>query len=260
MKKQTILLLLVTFLVSLACQFLFPPSVANRDGVIVSACTDLVNAFRGVQPGGAPQALLETGIKQGGEFDANEYFRVLTNISMQDGYVLDYVYHVDGLGAFPILYARPANQPAYVSANDLPADFERTDYHNHLAVEDVEQGYFEFAALNIMGGQFYLDWHANYNDTEIVCDSDAVDAIIADISDGNFGIPFDSSQRRQARAMENVEPLVKLTDDSARVEIIIFTKWGGFYRWTYTISRSVPHTIVDVKSENLVEYDCGIAF
>jgi hypothetical protein len=141
MKRQMIFLS-VTLLFLLACQLFFP-NVPERDGVIISNCTDVVKAVRNIQPGGAPQALLETGVKQGGEFDVNEYFNVLTHISMQDGYSLDYVYQVDGLGAYPILYARPADQPAYVSMKDLPIDLEAGDYLNYIAVENVEQGYFE---------------------------------------------------------------------------------------------------------------------
>ena len=38
-------------------------------------------------------------------------------------------------------------------------------------IEDVEQGYFEYVVMDIMANQFYLFWHANYNDTEIVCNS-----------------------------------------------------------------------------------------
>jgi hypothetical protein len=258
MKRQMIFLSF-TLLFLLACQLLFP-NIPARDGVIISNCTDVVKAVRNIQPGGAPQALLETGVKQGDEFDVNEYFKALMYISMQDGYSLDYVYQVDGLGAYPILYARPKDQPAYVSMKDLPVGLEAGDYLNYIAVENVEQGYFELIAMNIMARQFYLDWHANYNDTEIVCNADAVDAIITDINDEGFGIAFDRSQQRQARGMENIEPLVKLTDDSALVEVIVFTKWGGFYRWTYTINRSFPHTIIDVQTENLVPYDCGIMF
>lgn len=260
MKKQIYFLVLAVFVVSMSCQFLIPTAPSNRDGAVISSCADIVSAVRSLQPRGIPQALLETGIKQGDEFDVNKYFKALAHISMQEGYALDYVYQSDGLGAYPILYARPTDQPAHTSANDLPEGYKWTDYQKHLVIENVEQGYFEFIAMNIMAGQFYLSWHANYNDTEIVCNADAVNAIIADINDGNFGIAFDGSQQRQARALENIEPLVKLTDDSALVEIVVFTKWGGFYRWTYTISRSLPHTIIDVQTENLVEYDCGIAF
>jgi hypothetical protein len=60
--------------------------------------------------------------------------------------------------------------------------------------------------------------------------------------------------------MRNIEPVVNLTVDSANVQVITFTKWGGFYRLTYSISRSFPHKIIDVKEENLVPYDCGVMF
>lgn len=69
-----------------------------------------------------------------------------------------------------------------------------------------------------------------------------------------------SDYQTKAGAKRNIEPLVTLTDDTALVAVIVFSKWGGFYRYTYTISRSFPHTIMDVKDENLVPYDCGIAF
>lgn len=49
-----------------------------------------------------------------------------------------------------------------------------------------------------------------------------------------------------------------LTQNTAIVELVTFTKWGGFYRTTYIFDRSFPHNIIDVKKENLVPYDCGI--
>jgi len=124
----------------------------------------------------------------------------------------------------------------------------------------VERGYFEYVVMDIMAGQFYLFWHANYNDTQIVCNRADVDAIVEQMSSGDFGYAMDAGQQKQARALENIEPLVKLTDDTAVVEVIVFTKWGGFYRQTYTINRSFPHTIIDVEGENLVPYDCRIMF
>ena len=258
MKKQTSLLVLGAFLFSLACQFLAPTE--PRDGTVISACDDIVRAFRAVQPTSIPPTLLETGIKQGDEFDVNDYFEALTHISMEEGYTLDYVYQLDSLGSYPILYARPVDQPAYVTTKDLPVDLEISDYLSHISTDDTEQGYFEFVALIIMARQFYLDWHANYNDAEIVCNKSVVNAIIADIDDGNFGLPLDASQQVKARTMTNIEPLVKMTEETAVVELIFFTKWGGFYRQTFTIDRSFPHTITDVQEENLVPYDCGVMF
>ena len=255
MQKRYVFLVVV-ILFSLSCQFLAPAI----EGAVINNCADIVNAVAGMQAGAAPQHLLETGIKRGDEFDVNQYFTALANISMREGYVLDYVYISEGLGGSPLLYARPESQAPYASMEDVPANAQLPDFREHLEVEDVEQGYFEYVVLNTMASQFYLDWHALYNDTEIVCNSDEVDAIVADISDGNFGNPLDISGQVKARAMSDIEPVVQLTENNATIEVILFTKWGGFYRQTYTISRSFPHTILDNQSENIVPYDCGIMF
>ena len=256
MKKQTVLVTLMLAL-SLACQTLVPPP--KREGTIIADCADILRAVNGVQPVDIPESLIESGVKQGGEFDPNDYFKALTHLSMRDGYALDYVYPIDFLGSFPMLYPRPVDQPPYVSAADVPEGVKLGNFRDQLAIEDVEQGYFEYAVMDIMASQFYLVWHANYNDLLIVCDKDAANEIVDDTNSHDFGMKFDLAQQAQVRALTNVEPVVKLTDDSAIVEIVTFTKWGGFFRRTYTISRSFPHE-VDVKGENLVEYDCGIMF
>ena len=124
----------------------------------------------------------------------------------------------------------------------------------------MEQGYFEYAALDIMADQFYLFWHANYNDYEIVCNRSEVEDIITRVNAGDFGAEMNLVQQARARAMKNVEPVVSLSEDTATVQLITFTKWGGFYRETYTIDRSFPHTIRDVRQQNLVPYDCGVVF
>ena len=256
MKKSKIAILLAVFASSLACQFLMP----SRPGIAISNCADIVSAIANLQAGEIPQHLFDSGVKQGGELDVNQYFDVLTHISMQDGYALDYVYQNDDLGGYPLLYVRPVDQTPYLSTGAIPPDTQLLDFHDYLAVEDVEQSYFEYVVMDIMADQFYLFWHANYNDLEIVCNQDEVNAIVTDVSSGDFGIAMDLAQQTKARTMRTVEPVVRLTGDVAVVEVITFTKWGGFYRYTYTISRGQPHTIVDLKQENLVPYDCGIMF
>lgn len=256
MKK--ILPVLLILVLTLACQALMPAPA--RDGTVISNCSELVAAVRALQPQTPPQGLSETGVKSGGEFDVNEYFSVLPHLSLKEGYVLDYVYMVDFLGSAPELYVRPEEQAPYASLEELNQHVALEDYHDYLVVEDVEQAYFEEAALTLMDRQFYLVWHANYNDADIICDMAAVDDIISYINDVEFGAELDLSQQSKARSIQGIEPLVKLTDDTAIVELVIFTKWGGFFRQTYTISRSFPHRILDMQEENLVPYDCGIMF
>jgi hypothetical protein len=241
---------------SLACQFLVP----SRNGTVISDCADFVSAISNLQSGEIPEHLSNTGIKWGDEFDVNQYFNVLTHISMQDGYTLDYVYQNDSLGGFPMLYARPVDQVPYASAADIPENTQLPDFREHLDVEDVEQGYFEYVVMNIMANQFYLFWHANYNDTRVICTSRQVNDIVTQVSSGDFGVAMDLPSQAKARTLRNIEPVVRLTGDVAVVEVITFTNWGGFYRYTYTISRGFPHTIVDLKQENILPYDCGIMF
>jgi len=256
MKKPTAFVLLAVFASSLACQLLFP----SRIGTVISDCAQIVSAIGGLQSGDIPQHLFDSGKKQGNEFDVNQYFDVLTHISMQDGYVLDYVYQNDSLGGYPLLYPRPEDQAPYASTADIPENIEWPDFQEYLDVDDTEQGYFEYVVIDIMANQFYLFWHANYNDTQIVCNRAEVNDIIASVSAGDFGIAMDLPAQTKARTMRNIEPVVRLTGDVAMVEVVTFTKWGGFYRFTYTISREVPHKIIDIKQEKLVPYDCGIAF
>src|SRR5688572_30711718 len=165
MKRSTIFVLLVVFVSSLACQVLMP----SRTGTVIADCAQLVLAMSALQAGEIPAHLYNTGIKGGDEFDVNQYFDVLTHISMQDGYALDYVYQNDSLGGSPLLYARPVDQAPYASTADIPPGTELPDFQEYVDVEDTAQGYFDHVVLDIMANQFYLFWHANYNDRQIVC-------------------------------------------------------------------------------------------
>jgi hypothetical protein len=256
MKKQTIFPLIAVLIFSLACQFLTP----SRPGTTISNCAQIVSKVSHLQAGAIPQHLFETGTKKGDEFDVHQYFDVLTHIAMQDGYALDYVYQIDSLGGYPLLYAHSADQTPYASVAAIPENTQLPDFQEYLTVDDTEQGYFEYVVMDIMAGQFYLYWHANYNDTQIVCNRQQMYDIVAQVNTGDFGAAMETAQQAKVRTLRNIPPVVQLTGDSATVEVVVFTKWGGFYRYTYTISRGLPHTIVDLKQENLVPYDCGIMF
>lgn len=256
MKRQTTLLLLVLFVSLQACQFLTPP----RPGTVISACSQIVFDVSILQPGEVPQHLLTTGEKRGDEFDVNQYFNAFTHISMREGYVLDYVYQKDTLGGYPLLYPRPVEQGPFASTTDVPEATEWPDFREYLDVEDTEQGYFEYVVMDIMANQFYLFWHANYNDTYIVCNRRQLYDVVEQVSSGEFGNVMEPAQRSEARTLRNILPVVSLAGDTAVVEIVTFTKWGGFYRLTYTISREVPHEVIDIQKENILPYDCGVMF
>ncbi len=251
---RTILAFLIAGLIgSGAVNLLFPPT--PRVDSPLQDTVDAMSALTGSQQ--IPENFMaDEPLKLGGEFDPNQYFTVLTHLQMEPGYTLDYVYYYDFMGGYPTLYARPLDQAPYQTvsggSDDLPSDF----YLNHVQADGTPESYFELAVLDIMGQQFYLHWHANYNDTQIIADSDG----LARLLDGEFlGSALPADVRSQARQLD-VQPVIEIGEKTVTVSFITFTNWGGFYRATYTMQRDFPHTILDVEWEELVPYDCGIMF
>jgi len=248
------LLLVFVFLLS-AC------GPASDDSGAISTCRATVDSMSALTGGLEFPANFQIAnpVKTGGEFDVMQYFSVLDHLSMQAGNVLDYVYHYDGMGGYPVLYVHPDSQPPYTSEPDLPAGSNRTSYLDFVQTDDTPEGYFQFVILAMMGSQFYLSWHANYNDSEIVCEKAGVSDILASLN-GDFGYRISFTARVRAALLKDVGPSVIFSGQDVVVRLVTFTRWGGFYQETYTLNRSMPHTIQDVQEKNLVPYDCGVMF
>jgi hypothetical protein len=199
------------------------------------------------------------------DFDVNLYFTVLDQLSMKGGRVLDYVYHYAGSGGAPVLYARKAVEPPYRNYSEyLAADAaseptEREDYYlRYVATDGSPEGFFQLALLLIQGEQFYAFWHANYNDDAIV--SDLEDAR-ASLGGGLFGADEPTVEGLLADLGKfNLAPVVSMNRDQVKVEVVVFTKWGGFIKRSIVMEREFPHLILEERSEVLVPYDCGIMF
>lgn len=205
-----------------------------------------------------------------GWFDVNAYFSVLSHLSMQPGYTLDYVYHGRQYEGHPYMYARRVDSKPFSSLKELtqssntdmlknpysrPGDY---DYLSYIQTDNTKESFFQYAVLRILGGNFYLYWHDNYRKCTIICDHIGLEALFCDtgiLRDGN--LPFKIQE--EARQLE-LAPRVEFTEDTAVVRLVTFTKWGGFNEGTYTITRTFPHIITDIKIENLVSWDCGILY
>ncbi len=203
----------------------------------------------------------ENATRDGSEFDPSQLFSVLPHLSMEPGYVLDYVYLFDGMGGRPILYARPADQAPYATYADYSAavgtDAWRGQYSEHLRADGTADGFFQWVVMLIMGDQFYLYWHANYDDATILCTRNAVEAVLSPAGNGGLEVPAEVQE--QARTL-NPAPVVEFQPEQVLVKVLIFSKWGGFIRLTYTFDRHPPYPLIDAREETLVPYDCGIQF
>jgi hypothetical protein len=256
-------MILGCFLASSAAQD--PPSSDSEGGLVnwetnvslpPSYCQEIVNNITVLNEGlDLPEHLMEDdAIKTDQDFDVNEYFRVLDRLSIEPGYVLDYVYYNDGIGGEPVLYARKANQPAYRDYNEISAERKidspsaEDEYLRHIKVDGTPEGFFQLYVLQIMGGQFYLFWHANYDDYKVVCNSSDAALYLSD--------PITI---RDASQMD-FTPVVEMDNDSVRVDSVVFTKWGGFIRKSMVFRIGFPHEVLREDSQDLVPYNLGIVF
>jgi hypothetical protein len=236
----------------------------------------IVDTLAAVQSSGDIPAHFRNGqgdiVRDQSDYDVNACFAVLTHLSVEPGYVVDYLYEMEGIGGSPFVYARPADRAPYASVDEYAAltpdegrsatgerDYSR-EYLNHVEIDDTREGYFEFVALSLLGDQFYLYWHAGYNDTTVICDETKLERVMsaAGAEFGGNGLPADVQS--QARRIDLAPTVVFPDGSTAVVRLVTFTMWGGFIERKYTISRQFPHAILDEASTTLVEYDCGVMF
>jgi hypothetical protein len=234
-----------------------------------------IDAISNTRPSGLPDHFIPDEpadiMRTEDDFDFNAYFDVLTRLSVEPGWVIDYFYIYDGMGGYPFVYARPADSAPYASYDEYVAaataegqDPEDTsngdDYLDHIQVEDTREGYWEFTLLRVMGNQFYQFWHAGYNDDTIVCDAETLERILSAADSAFEGNMVPASLWRKARKLD-LTPTVRFPDDStAVVRFVSFSMWGGFTELRYTFSREFPHRLLDTQAVTLIEYDCGVQF
>ncbi len=236
---------------------------------------DLVADFEALTAGlEVPEHLMnDAAEKAEGDFDVNLYFTVLDRLSMRRGRVLDYVYNYAGIGGAPVLYARKAvaapygNRSEYLAAEPSAEEADREDYYlSFVSTDGSSEGFFQLVLLIIQGEQFYQFWHAAYNDDRIVSDLEDARAILTRptsptcltgwVGEDNATV----EELLDEVAGIDLAPIVSMNGDMVKVEVVVFTKWGGFVRRSMIMEEDYPHLILEERSEVLVPYDCGIMF
>lgn len=206
------------------------------------------------------------------DFDPNQFFTVLTHLHMQEGYALDYVAFQDGMGGRPELYTRLESDPPYATYDDYVAAFANPtpgqeptppqtigrDYLARVQVDGSPESYLEYILMNNYGDQWYLFWHSNYNDAQVICDQSDLDRVNVISSFGEeTGLP---PEIYSAAKKIDFAPTVAITETGVTVRYVYFTKWGGFIEEVYVLDPESPYLVLSSSSTPLVEYNCGIMF
>jgi hypothetical protein len=66
-----------------------------------------------------------------------------------------------------------------------------------------------------------------------------------------------TEEQVEAALQLDVTPRVVIKGNKVRVQVLVFTKWGGFYNRIYTIDRNFPHKMIE-NDIQLVPYNCGV--
>jgi hypothetical protein len=268
MTKNILILILTCFcILGTSCT----PAEKHSNDPIAIARQATVDAMRSLPSGyTVPNVSYDTpdSARQEGWFDVNGYFSVLTHLSMQPGYTLDYIYHNIGEDAHPFLYARKIDSKPFNTLGELAATYgdatnwyesdHTYDYLAYVQTDNTEESFFQYVTLRIMGGQFYLWWHANYSDHINICDQTRLEALFADTG-SLFDQKLPSEVRNAARRLD-LAPKVEINENTVTVRVVIFTKWGGFIEENYTITRTFPHLIEDIQTKTLVPWQINLTF
>jgi hypothetical protein len=189
---------------------------------------------------------------------------------------LDYAYFTTAAGGSPILYARKKDQkpyPDYIqlgqagntltrAENDISLiwltkdDGDTAKYGNQINIDKSTQGYYEYTVLQLLGGQFYQFYKANMYDVRIVCIDSRIEDILKEIENSEM-TPIDENFKTTARNFD-LQPTVVVGEDNVTVSLVLFTKWGGFIRATFTMNHDYPHSVTKYETQSLLAYDSGI--
>jgi hypothetical protein len=208
--------------------------------------------------------------KNGTEFKAQNIMALFEHIRMDSGYVLDYKY-MSGNNGYPILYARKeickcfCFQAACLDSkgNGEHKRFRSSEnkniYLGHINSDGSKNAFIELSILNTIGNQFYLIWHAAYNDWDIITLHSEIDSIYKRLISGeNKNVVSDSFLDETKQI--NLTPIVAVLEDKVIVRIHVFTSWGGLFLRTYTYAKKQPHWLLSMTDTLEVKYSCQIKF
>jgi hypothetical protein len=233
-----------------------PSYAADWQGIV-----DDLRALQAAQE--LPADLVESDPPPDLPFDVSSYFRdVFSHIEPEPSFTLDYVYRLTPDRGFPVLYVRRVDAAPYESYEEYleatgsgPVPQGDLAYLDQIYVIDgTPTGFFEYVVLRVMGGRFYLHWHARAADATVVATREAVDAALATV-DGRIAEP----EAAKARAADPT-PEVTYGDGTVTVEVTVFTSSGGLQRRTYVFETIFPQRLLEETNETIAECDCAVTY
>lgn len=156
---------------------------------------------------------------------------------------------------------------------------DSVEYLNCIQITHDKMGYFQFVVFALIGDNYFKFWHSNYGEMSIITSNNQLKELTERKDD--FYYKFSSKKEDDNSQVEAIFsdgflskltmdkesvlqidpcPEVILNKDSATVRIVTLSPWKGFLERTFTISKTFPHKLEQVKLDTIIEYNCGIMF
>lgn len=197
---------------------------------------------------------------EGFGFDVNQFFSIFDKVKIKPGFTLDYTYYLAGIGGEPLIYARKITAPR-ISTSKYLNKYGRPrtrPYLKYLIIENNPESFFQLAMFYQIIHQFYLYWHANYNDHRFIFNREMAEQILESIPEKGKRDEGINLEDRKKMKMLSYDPQVIITQKGADVSCVMFSAWIGFFYKVFTITW--PSITIDDKTDIIATYHCGILF
>jgi hypothetical protein len=196
-------------------------------------------------------------------YDPMRYFEILRHLKAPEGKLLKFV-HSGARNGRPFLYWDDdslSSADEVVELNSVQICSNHDAVGASIGVDGSLQGYFECMVFHAIAAKVLLRWHANYDNLELICNRDALEAHVLEASSSHHK---DDAMRpetaRRALALDPTPVVDFSNSDIASFDILTFNEWGGYKRIKYEIVKSFPHTVTKVGEKTMLNYNCLVTF
>lgn len=270
--KMKMLLAILSF-AFISLTIFFKESYAQSvDG---EACQAMVEKVIQIMPKGRPDPYEHDAARK--QFDINSYFTALKHLKINDHYELDYSYCAIPRYGHPYIYKRQKGEPPYdpeTACSILseiiwqPEDFEKMtkSYIQAVDVDGTSESLIQYAIFYLIGDQFFLFDHANYDDDIIIFTKSKLHEVLnsmlsfqKEFQPPEYVLKNAEEARKEALKLD-VSPIFEEDEEHTSVKVITFSKWKGFQRHTFAFFKTRNYCFDCKKEETLIPYNCGIMF
>ena len=129
---------------------------------------------------------------------------------------------------------------------------------NNITPENTESGLVQFLFFYVMGEQFALIGHSNYDQKKILCNQDNIKKTIKIYTDNQMF----KVTKKKLNSIEKLNPTPIITSDNLTCKITWYELWthSGLYRRSYEIERKPPYKIKLLKSDEIFNIDLSFNY